>query len=236
MPESILLVTHDRDPMDDRASQWAAAQGYALDWRCPADGDSLPKLDDRIAGIVLYGGAQDVDQQERYPFFEREFRLIEDAYKRGTPMLGLCLGGQLMAHVLGEPVHGHEGGHAEYGYYDLIPAEAGRDLFGEGMKVLQSHWHGWYNTPPGAVKLAGTAAFPEQAFRHGENAYGFQFHPETRITGLSRWISRRDSTRHAMKGAHPPERQLADHRIYDAALGRWFETFLGQWLRVPVAA
>ena len=235
MAQSILLITHDRDPMDDRASQWAAAQGYALDWHCPAMGERLPALDDGIAGVVIYGGAHDVDKIETFPFLYDELRLIDAALTRGTPLLGLCLGGQLMAHALGEPVHGHAEGHAEYGYYDLVPTEEGRDIFGDGLTVLQSHWHGWYQTPKGAVKLAGSAAFSEQAFRYGDNAYSFQFHPETRRTGLTRWISRRPAERHAMKSAHAPERQLADNLVHDAAVGRWFEGFLGRWLERPAA-
>ena len=69
--KKMLLVVHDRDEMDDRASAWARRQGYALNWICPAGGDSLPALDDSIAGIVVYGGAQDVDQQDRLPYLER---------------------------------------------------------------------------------------------------------------------------------------------------------------------
>ena len=89
-------------------------------------GESLPALDERIAGIVIYGGAQDVDKIDEHPFLHDELKLIDAALKRETPLLGLCLGGQLMAHALGEPVHGHAEGHAEYGYYDLVPTAAGR--------------------------------------------------------------------------------------------------------------
>lgn len=225
----MLLVTHDRDPMDDRASLWAARNGYHLVWTCPAEGDSLPALDDDVAGLIVYGGKQDVDQQERYPFLRDEMRLIEAALRRGTPVLGLCLGAQLLAHTLGESVHGHPDGHAEYGYYTLTPTAEGRPLFGDGLTVLQSHWHGWYETPKGAVKLAGSALFPEQAFSYGRNAYGFQFHPEASRNALARWIGRRPAERHAMKGAHAPDRQLGDNLAHDAALGRWFESFLAGW-------
>jgi GMP synthase (glutamine-hydrolysing) len=98
------------------------------------------------------------------------------------------------------------------------------------MKVLQSHWHGWFETPKGAVKLAGTEAFSEQAFRYGRNAYGFQFHPETSRKGLQRWISRRPAHKQAMKGAHPADRQLTDNLLYDQALAAWFNGFLDGWM------
>ena len=228
--QKMLLVVHDRDEMDDRASAWARRQGFALNWLCPADGDALPSLDDSVAGIVVYGGAQDVDQQDRFPYLKDEVRLLEAALKREMPVLGLCLGAQLLAHTLGETVAGHPEGHAEYGYYDLVPTAEGMNVFNTGMKVLQSHWHGWYRTPKGTVKLARTEAFPEQAFRYGRNAYGFQFHPETSRKGLTRWISRRPPHKQTMKGAHAADRQLADNLLYDAALAAWFDTFLDGWM------
>jgi GMP synthase (glutamine-hydrolysing) len=226
----MLLIVHDRDEMDDRASAWARGNGYDLHWICPAGGEALPALDGSIAGIVVYGGAQDVDQQESLTFLKDEMRFLDAALKRETPVLGLCLGAQLLAHTLGEKVGSHPEGHVEYGYYDLVPTEEGASLFGTTMKVLQSHWHGWYQTPKGAVKLAGTEAFPEQAFRYGRNAYGFQFHPETRRTGLTRWIARRSPHRQTMKGAYPADRQLADNLLYDQALGDWFNSFLDGWI------
>lgn len=228
--QKMLLIVHDRDEMDDRASAWARRQGYDLQWICPADGDALPGLDESVAGIVVYGGAQDVDQQDRLPYLKDEMRFLAAALQRETPVLGLCLGAQLLAHTLGENVFGHPEGHVEYGYYDLVPTETGASLFGTTMKVLQSHWHGWYRTPEGAVKLAGTEAFPEQAFRYGRNAYGFQFHPETSRKGLNRWISRRSPHRQTMKGAHPADRQLADNLLYDKKVGDWFNTFLDGWI------
>src|SRR5262245_52682971 len=121
----MLLIVHDRDEMDDRASAWARRQGYDLRWVCPAEGERLPALDDRIAGVIVYGGAQDVDQQESLTYLKDEMRLLDSALKRATPVLGLCLGAQLLAHTLGAKVSGHPGGFAEYGYYDLMPTQAG---------------------------------------------------------------------------------------------------------------
>ncbi len=225
----VILITHDKDDNDDRASLWLAEQGYRLDRCCPAEGEAIPSITDEVAGAVVYGGKYDVGEQKTYPFLIDELKFIDSVLEKGTPFLGICLGGQLLAHALGEPVGPHPARHAEYGYYDLVPTEAGKTEFGTGLKVLQSHWHGWYRTPNGAVKLAESAHFPEQAFRYGPAAYGIQFHPEATRQMLTRWIGRRPSERHLLPGAFPPDRQLSDNITYDKPLGDWFHRFLDRW-------
>jgi len=227
--KSVILIAHDKDDRDDRASIWLAQQGFRLDWCCPAEGQAIPSLTDDVAAAVIYGGKYDVAEQKAYPFLIDELQFIDAALARGTPLLGICLGGQLLAHTLGEDVGPHPKKHAEYGYYDLIPTEQGRAEFGDGLKVLQSHWHGWYRTPKDAVKLAESAHFPEQAFRYGTSAYAIQFHPEANRSMLNRWLGRRPPARHALPGAFPPDRQLADNLAYDKALGDWFHGFLARW-------
>ena len=136
----------------------------------------------------------------------------------------------LLAHALGETVDRHPQGFAEYGYYELTPTAEGREVMGGGLKVLQSHWHGWYETPKGAVNLASTDNFSQQAFRYGGNAYGLQFHPEATRDMLRKWIGRRPAERHLLRGAHSPDRQLTDNLVHDAALGEWFRGFLNRWI------
>lgn len=232
MVSKVILVTHDTADRDDRASAFFRAHGFGLQWTCPAEGGALPELTDDVAALVVYGGRYDIRDKAAHPFLADEMKHIEKALAGGVPFLGLCLGGQLLAHVLGEDVGPHPLGHAEYGYYDLNPTAAGREVFGGGLKVLQSHWHGWFETPRGATALAATEHFPQQAFSYGPNAYGFQFHPEASRTMLSAWIGRRPAARNAMPGAFPPERQLTDNLVYDEALGAWFNGFLARWMGV----
>jgi GMP synthase (glutamine-hydrolysing) len=208
-------------------------QGWDLRWLTPAEGEALPAMTDEEAATIVFGGKYDVREQETYPFLKDELKWVEQGLERGIPVLGLCLGAQLMAHVLGEEVGPHPEGYAEYGYYPLQPTTEGRSLLGDGLVALQSHWHGWYRTPRGAVALARSERFPEQAFRYEANAYAFQFHPEASLAALTRWAGRRGK-RNFMPGAFPPERQIGDHALYDKALGDWFEAFLARWI-VPAA-
>ncbi len=230
MADRILRIGHANDECDDRASAWAVDRGLISDWRFPCDGDALPVIGDDIAGVIIYGGRFDIEPKSTFPFLRDEARLIEAALQRQLPLLGLCLGAQLIADVLGVQVGPHPDGHAEFGYYPLIPSDEGRQVFGTNLMVLQSHWHGWYELPDGAVHLARTELFPEQSFRYGPNAYAMQFHPEVSFNTMSRWAARRPPERHAMPGAHPPERQLADHAVYDEPLGDWFKGFLDSWI------
>jgi len=233
MSGKFVLVAHDTDDKDDHASAWLRRHGHPVQWTCPAAGEPLPALDEDVAGIIVYGGRHDVDQQEAHPFLTDEMAFIEAALQREVPALGICLGAQLMAHVLGVKVHGHPEGAAEYGYYRLEVTPEGRDHITDGLTALQSHWHGWYDTPAGATLLARSDLFPQQAFRYGTNAYAFQFHPEATRATMSRWVGRRPPERHALPGAHAPERQMADNALYDAALGQWFEDFMARWAGLP---
>ena len=227
--KTAMLITHDlaeRD--DDRVSTFLKSKDFNLLWTCPAEGESVPDLNADTAALVVYGGRYGVPEKETHAFLKDEMRIIREALNRDIPLLGICLGAQLLAHELGAPVGPHPKGFHEYGYYPLKPTEAGRALIPDSLMALQSHYH-QFGIPTGAEWLASSELYENQAFRFGGKAIGLQFHPEASRRSLERWIARRAERNYAV-GAHPPERQLADHAKFDAELGRWFENFLEKWI------
>ncbi len=145
---------------------------------------------DRYRGLIVLGGPMNVEDQDRRPHLKTELEAIERALEQGKPLLGISLGAQKLAHVLGAPVSRHP--QPEMGWCDLRVAEAGRTdpvlgVVGERLPVFQ--WHSYsYQLPKGATHLASSDACEQQAFRYGDSAYGFQFHLEADEAVIERWL------------------------------------------------
>jgi GMP synthase (glutamine-hydrolysing) len=144
----------------------------------------------RYNGLVVLGGPMNVDQADRFPHLTTEIEAIREALARGIPILGICLGAQLLAAALGAHVRPNHV--REIGWYRLHPTAAAggdplcRHLTGD-PHVFQ--WHAYtFDLPPGAVHLASTPTCPNQAFRFGDRAYGLQFHLEADGHLIQRWL------------------------------------------------
>jgi GMP synthase (glutamine-hydrolysing) len=143
-------------------------------------GQPLPKNMDGALGLIIMGGPMGVYEQDRYPFLRAEIRLIESALKEEKPVLGVCLGSQLLAAVLGAEVK--KGKRKEIGWHPVTLTESvAADPLWTGVETWFTayHWHGdVFDLPPGAVHLASSDLTACQAFRYGQNAYGLLFHIE----------------------------------------------------------
>ena len=140
----------------------------------------IPSNLDNQAGLIVMGGPMSVYDHEQFPFLLDEQRLIEQALKDDKPVLGVCLGSQLLAATLGIEVK--SGAQKEIGWHSVALTEsANADALWEGVpsRFTAYHWHGdVFELPQGAVSLASSELTPCQGFRYGANAYGFLFHME----------------------------------------------------------
>jgi GMP synthase (glutamine-hydrolysing) len=144
------------------------------------EGDEVPPGLGDGGGLVIMGGPMGVGDAPRLPHLAREMRLIEAALEAGRPVLGVCLGSQLVAHVLGGRVY--PGPRKEIGWHAVRLSEAGlRDPLWSGSprEFPGFHWHGdIFDLPAGAESLASSDLTACQAFRSGASAYGILFHME----------------------------------------------------------
>lgn len=142
-------------------------------------GDRVPDTMNGRDALVVMGGPMGVYEQDRYPNLGKEISLIRNAIETSKPVLGVCLGSQLLAAALGADVAPAQ---KEIGWFQVtLTGEAAGDplLRDAGGSFTPFHWHGdAFDLPPGASLLASSALTPRQAFRHGESAYGFLFHME----------------------------------------------------------
>jgi GMP synthase-like glutamine amidotransferase len=155
----------------------------------PYSGEALPPVGDISAAIVL-GGAMSVHDTAKHPFLVGVKAFIRDCIERETPFLGVCLGGQLLADILGGRVT-TDSPYKEKGSLQVSLTASGEEdqLFvGIPREFITFQWHNdSFEIPPGGTHLAFSAACPGQAFRFGPCAWGTQFHPEVDRTIVDCW-------------------------------------------------
>ncbi|MDQ4024035.1 MAG: type 1 glutamine amidotransferase [Actinomycetota bacterium] len=142
-------------------------------WRDPA----WPAPTD-IGGLVVLGGTMNVDELDAYPLLRKSRQLMSGALEREVPVLGVCLGSQMMSRLLGGDVYRAEPRNAFFSPVEVVTPDRVLEAFAGGTPVLQFH-EDTFTLPPGATPIArSTRSGLLQAFRHGDNAYGVQFHFE----------------------------------------------------------
>ena len=177
-------------PVETLGTITDALEEAALAWQYIRvhEGHAVPADMKGAGGLIVMGGPMAVYQADRYTFLEAEMKLVEAAAKENLPVLGVCLGAQIVAAALGARVLKNPAG-KEIGWYPVQLTEGARDdrlLRGLGPTITPFHWHGdIFEVPAGGVSLASSEKTPSQAFRYGDNVYALQFHLEVNHEGVS---------------------------------------------------
>lgn len=189
MPKEILIIKHVE--IEGAGSIGEFFQNSAWHQKVVelGKGETLPADLSDFAAIISLGGPMNVYAEEKFPFLKIEEKLIKKAIEEEIPLLGICLGAQILAKACGAQVT--RAAKKEQGWFEVALTEEGKQdtLFKglpEGLMVFQ--WHeDTFGLPEGGVLLASSSGL-NQAFRFGKSSYGLQFHPEVTVEMIASWI------------------------------------------------
>ena len=179
--------------------------------------DALPDLD-AINCLIVMGGPMSVHDDDRFPWLQSEKHFIERAIQQSKWVIGICLGSQLIADVLGARVYANRG--KEIGWFPIELTAAGRQspLLGflpDRLDVF--HWHGdTFDLPSGALHLAQSEACLHQAFVYGERVIGLQFHLETTPAGVRDLVENGQADLIAGRYIQTPAQMLARTQNFES--------------------
>lgn len=168
---------------------WLQRRGHRLTCTRLYEGDALP--DPRsLDWLLVLGGPMNVYEDRRYPWLKPEKQFINDAIVNNVPVLGICLGAQLIADVLGAKVRRNV--HSEIGFFDVIKTAEGGNyapMHEMPQRFKAFHWHGdTYDIPAGAKQLHKSDACVNQSFSWGPRVLALQFHLEVTRKDAEAWL------------------------------------------------
>lgn len=233
MKKNSLIIKHNPSEGGGLFEKILREKGWTKEILPLYDGKALPVSVDSYGLILIMGGPMSANDEDRVPFLKKELPFIRQMLKLGKPVLGICLGAQLMAKSLGAQVY--PGPYKEIGWYFLnqTPAAKSDPLFSLlDSCFLVFQWHGeTFDLPNGGMCLAGNEAYPRQAFRFGERAYGLQFHFEVTEPMIKTWVGQwAEEIKQAKPQPLTAQDILRDSRVYLERLQKQVRLFFGGYL------
>jgi GMP synthase-like glutamine amidotransferase len=185
----ILSLVHGPLVRSELFGDVAQADGHEFDEWSVVDEQTFPPTVDEYDAVFVFGGHMNVDELEEHPWLNGEDELVRALVARGVPLLGVCLGGQVLAKAAG--AHVGPSPEPEAGFVRTTLSDAAQDdpLFGSlprEFDVFTLHEYA-FHVPDRAVELARSSVC-SQAFRLGESAWAVQFHPEIRAEQVAEWV------------------------------------------------
>ena len=225
MNKTILLILHQEHSTPGRVAHRLIDRGFRLDARRPRFGDPLPETLEQHDGVIVFGGPMSANDSEEY--VRQEIDWMEVPLREDKPFFGICLGAQILARKLGAKIDFHPKGLVEVGYYPLRATPEGAKLLDWPDHIYQWHREG-FELPHGAVRLAESDAFANQAIQYGRAAFGVQFHPELTHQMMCRWTTR-GHERLTLPGARPRHEHFEGRALHDVKTRTWLNSFLDLW-------
>jgi len=227
--QTIAVVRHHHGDLDDVASVHLAAKGFVVEqiypFEAPEPNFGLQAIDEQngLSGAIIMGGAQNVTELDNLPYLQKEVDWIQSCIDARIPVIGICLGAQLLSHALGGTVLAHADGLCEFGYETVQPKNPESNAWiDKTYKMVQAHFQG-FTVPPGCTELATGTRFAHQAFHYKERAFGFQFHPEVSQSMFSEWQRAEWADLfYNTSGAQPRADATLHNKRYNAAQVEWF--------------
>jgi GMP synthase (glutamine-hydrolysing) len=225
----VLSITHQRDAGPGVFAEEMRARGVKMDEWLIAEQPEPPADPAGYDAVMTFGGAMNTDEEEKHLWLRREKQLLAELLKAGKPLLGACLGTQLLAEAAGGEVR--RSSEPEIGWHKVVPTPEGR-----GDPLLGDHdfeafqWHSYEAIPPsGAVILARSAICP-QAYRIGDRAWGIQFHAEVTAADVEKWLDDWDEDEDAVRFGLDAEALRAETREKIAEWNRFGRELCGRFL------
>jgi GMP synthase (glutamine-hydrolysing) len=215
----ILSILHPGGGHSGVLATRADAAGHRLDEWNPATEKAPPEPALTYDALVVLGGGMNVEEADRRPYLRTELAILTDALLEGHPVLGICLGSQLLAAAGGAAVHRARTPEIGWREVELCSAAAADHVLGAlPRRFTAFQWHSYaFEIPFGAVELARNEVCP-QAYRLGECAWGVQFHPEVTEEILTGWFASYDVDPDAVAMGFDPA--VATAELADR-LGHW---------------